>query len=324
MNEKPDHISDEVLVRYLVGEATQEEQQSVKQWIDASEENKRYFDHFRLILEERDRMAKPGAVNANDAWERFVARTEREEAEQPKARTIPFRSGWTQAAAVVVLLGMGWLIYMFAGGSSELVASSGNTVLVQTLPDGSTVTLNKNSTLSYPKKFKGDIRSVALKGEAFFSITPDKQHPFIITAGEAAVQVVGTTFNVKTTNEETEVIVETGIVQVSKRQNAMRVLPHQVATVSKNSAQPRVEQNTDELYNYYRTKEFVCHGTPLWKLVEVLNTAYDAHIVIESKKTADLRLETTFRNESLDDIINVISSTFNIEVQKQGGQIILK
>jgi ferric-dicitrate binding protein FerR (iron transport regulator) len=213
---------------------------------------------------------------------------------------------------------------MAGGGNREVIAKSGNHVLIQTLPDGSTVTLNKNSILSYPNKFDDGKRAVTLTGEAFFNITPDKQHPFVIASGEASVTVVGTTFNVKTTADETEVIVETGIVQVTKQANSAKVLPHQKAIVSKNNSTPKVEANSDELYNYYRTKEFVCHGTPLWKLVTVLNEAYDAHIVIENEKLNNLQLETTFRNESLDDILKVISSTFNIEVQKREAEIILK
>jgi ferric-dicitrate binding protein FerR (iron transport regulator) len=80
----------------------------------------------------------------------------------------------------------------------------------------------------------------------------------------------------------------------------------------------------DKLYNYYRSKEFVCDDTPLWKLVEVLNAAYDANIIIGNDELRNLKLNTTFNNESLDKILEVISLTFGIKVSKEGDRIILK
>lgn len=320
-------MTDDVLVKYLLGEATEAEQHTVQQWINKNEGNKKYFEHFRLIWDESKQLASKSSVNEHEAWERFMQRAQREDATATKARVVPLRSyTWMRVAAMLLLLaGAGWLAYMIAGGGNEqILASSGNEVLVRTLPDGSVITLNKNSTLSYPSKFEGNTRMVTLKGEGFFSITPNKQKPFIIETNNSSVTVVGTTFNVKSTTEKTEVIVETGIVQVAKKQHAIRVLPHQKAIVTKDNDTPQMQENTDELYNYYRTKEFVCHGTPLWRLVSVLNEAYDARIVIENNKLSNLPLETTFHNESLDNILKVISETFNITVEHRGKEIILK
>ena len=70
--------------------------------------------------------------------------------------------------------------------------------------------------LSYPASFKGKTRSIKLKGEAFFNVAPDKEKPFIIDVNDVQVKVVGTSFNVRSYNGITEVIVETGIVQVTK------------------------------------------------------------------------------------------------------------
>jgi ferric-dicitrate binding protein FerR (iron transport regulator) len=80
----------------------------------------------------------------------------------------------------------------------------------------------------------------------------------------------------------------------------------------------------DRLYNYYRSKEFVCDDTPLWKLVEVLNEAYGANIIIENKELRGLKLNTTFNNESLDRILEVIATTFDITVTPEKDRIILK
>jgi transmembrane sensor len=62
----------------------------------------------------------------------------------------------------------------------------------------------------------------------------------------------------------------------------------------------------------------------LWKLVEVLNEAYDANIVIANDELKDLRLNVPFINESLDQVLNVVSLTLRIKVTRDGDQIILQ
>ena len=94
-----------------------------------------------------------------------------------------------------------------------------------TLPDGSFVTLNKNSSIHYPKKFPGRKRNIELKGEAFFTVTPDKEKPFVISVNDVTVTVVGTSFNIKSVSGKTQVVVESGIVQVTKNNKTIELKP---------------------------------------------------------------------------------------------------
>ncbi len=64
------------------------------------------------------------------------------------------------------------------------------------LPDGTKVWINSGSTLRYPKTFHGKTREVHLTGEAFFDVTHDKNHPFIVSTSEINIRVLGTAFNV--------------------------------------------------------------------------------------------------------------------------------
>ena len=82
-----------------------------------------------------------------------------------------------------------------------------------------------------------------------------------------------------------------------------------------------MEQNTDELYNYYRTKEFVCNRTPLYKLTNVLSEAYDVQIVIVEENIKQMPLTTVFHNEPIDNILDVICATFNLRFTKNGNEI---
>lgn len=335
---------DDVLVKYLLGEATTTEADEVMDWVNASDTNRKYFDQFKLIWDESKKLEGKTTIGTDEAWGRFMQRVEREEQgggkaqrgaesgvrDEHKGRTIQLHGlSWMKAAAILVMLvGSGWLIYTFTGGAGggQMLAQSFDRVQSYTLPDGSMVTLNKHSELSYPAHFDGNSRSVVLKGEAFFNITPNKSKPFIIDAGNSSVTVVGTTFNVKSREEVTEVIVETGIVEVMKKQNAVRLQPGQKATVTKDNEAPVTENITDELYNYYRTNEFVCNATPLYKMVATLNEAYNTDIVIAGDRLKTLPLSVTFHNESLENILKVIGETFktHLIVEKSGNRIILK
>ena len=66
------------------------------------------------------------------------------------------------------------------------------------LPDSSTVWLNANARLVYPRSFEDVNRKVSISGEAFFQVRKDKNHPFIVDIGELQVEVLGTSFNVMT------------------------------------------------------------------------------------------------------------------------------
>lgn len=86
------------------------------------------------------------------------------------------------------------------------------------LPDGSTVNINSGSILIYPKKFKGDTRTLYLTGEANFTVKKDKEHPFIVSTSYLKVQVLGTKFNVQAYSESDKITttLENGAVKVDK------------------------------------------------------------------------------------------------------------
>jgi transmembrane sensor len=323
---KISHIPDSLLVKYMLHETTPDEKLQVEQWLAADEANEKEFQHFVFIWQENEKLQQKSTIDEDIAWQRFKQLAYEKSA--AKAKTIPLRArsfGWMRIAAMLVLMiGVSAIMYYTIYGDRTLTLTAENTVITQTLPDGTMVTLNKNARLRYPKSFSSNTREIRLEGEAFFDVSHDKSKPFIIHANEADIRVVGTSFNVKTASDVTEVIVETGIVRVSKQQQQVILNRKEKATVKKDVAEPIKEHEFDELYNYYRTKEFVCHGTALRKLVAVLNEAYNVHIIIENEDKNELPITTTFRNDSLDNILTVISSTFNLTVEKRDNIIILK
>lgn len=320
-------MNDELLVKYLLAEATPAERTAVDHWINASPENKRYFNHFQLIWETSKQLVIPSTVNADDAWKRFQQRTEQASKKPAVVKRMNSSFTWVRAASIAILIiGVAALSYFLSDRSSStpvIVAASADPV-TDTLPDGSFVTLNKNSSILYLRKFKGSTRNVELKGEAFFAISPDKEKPFVISVNDITVTVVGTSFNVKSMAGKTQVVVETGIVRVTKNNKTIELRPNEKLVTKQADSVMTKEKVTDKLHQYYRSKQFVCDKTPLWKLVEVLNEVYNSNIVISRNELRTLPLTTTFYNESLEKILSIIAETFEITVERTGNQILLK
>jgi len=315
-------MSDDLLVKYLLREATEQEAASVEAWINEQPQHARYYQDFKTIWEESRKLAAKSKVDVDAAWGRFQGRV----AASKKGRNmaIPTRTALGIAAGLALLIA-GSMALFLTGREAEMIAiRSGATPLTDTLPDGSVVTLNRSSELRYPQFFSGDTRAVTLNGEAFFEVAPDKAHPFIITANEASVRVVGTSFNVKSDTAATEVIVATGIVEVRRKDEALRLQPNEATTVYKGKAGFEKRRTDDALYNYYRTQEFVCNNTPLSRLTEILGEAYNVRFEIPEPALRELPLTVTFRNESLPEVLRVISETLNIQAVQQGDRVILK
>ncbi len=326
MKEKFYHIDDELLVKYLLGESTVDENIAVEQWINKDEINQKYYNDFKTIWEESKQFAYKSTVDEEASWQRFRSRIQAVPTNKAEVKSINTFSWIKIAAMIVIIAGAVVLGYKIFSNKEikTLAVQSQSKVVTDTLPDRSIITLNKNSSISYPAKFNGGTRPITLQGEAFFKVTPNKSKPFIVHVNDVTVKVVGTSFNIKSINGNTEVIVETGIVQVIKNDNTVELHPEERILVKKDDSILAKENETGTLYNYYRTKEFECDNTPLWKLVEVLNQAYDVNIVIQRKELRNLPITTTFNNESLDNILEIIRQTFNISVAKTGSQIILK
>ncbi|MES2480096.1 MAG: FecR domain-containing protein [Bacteroidota bacterium] len=317
---------DELLVKYLLGEADAQEHLTLNKWREALPENEKYYQHFELIWQESKAINAPDNIDENEAWARLKQRIDRPavpELNEPKRINLNWKGLMRIAAVLVLMLGGAYFIYN-QQNNKMLVVESELAVRIETLPDGSVVTLNKNASISYPKKFTGNTRSVILNGEAFFNITPNKEKPFIIEANGVDIKVVGTSFNVKTGTAKTEVIVETGIVEVSKNNNVVRLSPKEKAIVSAANDKPTKGNSSDMLYNYYRSNEFECINIPLWRVVEVLNEAYDAQIVISNPDIKDLKFRTNLINQKLDDNLAIIAETLDISVEKRGSEILLK
>lgn len=318
---------DELLVKYMLGEATAEEIEAVDKWVFANDTNLKYFTHFKLIWEASRGLKTESNLDVTASWAEFMQLTQKPDQPDAEIRSLYPYKRWMKIAAIwITILGVSFMFYTFLRpGSPKMVnLQSYNQVKTDTLSDGSVITLNKYALISYPERFTGSTREIRLtKGEAFFNIAHNKAKPFIIHINDALVKVAGTSFNIKNNSSGAEIIVETGIVQVIRKKVIVRLQPKEKADIDYQSDKITKSLSTDRLYNYYRTQELEANKTPLWKMAKVLNGIFDVNIVIKDKMIANRLITTKFKVDSLDKILNVISETLDVQIVHEPKRIVI-
>ncbi len=264
-------------------------------------------------------------VDVERAWERVNAMIEA--AEQPPVSLLLHRRSLTGslariAAMVVLVTALGWLIFDVTGSRKLTVADAGDERNIEiVLADGSRVFLNSHSSLTYPKRFGEGARMVSLRGEAYFEITADRQHPFIIDAGKASIEVLGTTFNVITENghNEVEVYVASGSVMVTGENGAhtITVSPEHIGKIS--AAGSSTEPNTNQNYLAWHTGMLTYDGERLGIVFKDLKRAFDLEIRAGDPEINDYQLTSPFEQQPNDTIVKLICTTFNLRYVVKDG-----
>jgi transmembrane sensor len=328
---KPD-MNEDILSKYILGEATGQERAAVKAWADSDAKNAAKLKHLEIILNAGKRLAQQSPLTEAEAWANFkeLRNAKQETKSNVRSLTSPPSYKWLQiAAAILVIAGGGWFYYNFykvnhSPSEQWLSLTATTTVRVDTLPDGSVIHLNKDSRIVYAADFKSH-RAVRISGEAFFEVKHDESYPFTVQAKDILIKDIGTAFNVKSIPGHTEVIVESGLVSVSKDKALINLKASEKVAINALDNTLKVERNTDQLYNYYRTKKFVANNTQLRRLVAVINEAYGSNIQISSAALANTRITVTLKLETpLKDILQVLKETTpEIKVDQSASGIVL-
>lgn len=326
INEHPENI-DNLLVKSVLGEATESEHGLIRDWISQSRENENYYRQFSLIWEQSLLLEPRQVTDENLAWQRFKERTAQKPAAQEKNKTISLRPFFKIAAAIVLLLGAGAVFYLLgpAGSAADQTISSESNALHKMLADGSDVYLNRNSKVTYSLTLGTDaIRKVALEGEAFFKVAPDVRRPFVITVNDISVKVLGTSFNIKSFDDRTEVIVATGKVEVSNHGKSVILLPGQSLSIPKNPGEWTRSTQEDELYQYYVDRKLIARQLPLHRVVSVLTEFYGTEIKIDEARRNEKITTILDLDQSLRHNLDVIDDTMNTTSEEKNGAIILE
>lgn len=273
--------------------------------------------------------AEAGSTNAN-----AIPGISRELSGSPeKDGRKPFRS---KALNYCIAAAAAAAIFLTGAATSELVTgkrqetvlmASSENISSYTLPDGSKVWLNKNSWLAYNQKFGKRTRQVALKGEGYFEVNRDERRPFIVKMqNDLDIKVLGTTFNACNypSLNKAEVILRSGSVQVSDigRNEYVILKPNQKFTWNEGTA----EISSVNAMNCCRWFEhrLVFDNVKLKDILENLSHKYQTEISLNVGNLADKHMSMTIRDESVEDILDILTTLLPIRWRYQGAEIIIE
>ena len=257
-----------------------------------------------------------------------------EEAEAPRLeKRKPFRR---KALKYCIAAAAAAAIFLTGAATSELVTgkrqetvlmASSENISSYTLPDGSKVWLNKNSWLTYNQRFGKRTRQVALKGEGYFEVNRDERRPFIVKMqNNLDIKVLGTTFNACNypSLNKAEVIPRSGSVQVSDngRNEYVILKPNQKFTWNEGTA----EISSVNAMNCCRWFEhrLVFDNVKLKDILENLSHKYQTEISLNVGNLADKHMSMTIRDESVEDILDILTTLLPIRWRYQGAEIIIE
>jgi transmembrane sensor len=324
MNSTTDSIYS-IIFKSLTQELEVTEVLELSQWKSLSSGNLREYNDIVLIWEQSASMKLPSSIDEIKAMETI----------RSKSRIYSTKKKWItwaiQVAAIITLsvLFSGLNSYFnkatdnqFVSGKVEPVyheirAAFGTQAKVE-LADGTIVFLNSGSKLRFPNTFENlDIRSVALNGEGFFKVSKNEKVPFVVHTDKLDIQVLGTTFNVDAYDGISSVNVALVEGQVKLKNNSgkgskdlMDLLPNQLASLNL-SDHTLVKTYVADLHKYtaWVNGQIVFFGDPIQTVVKKLELWYNVDIVIADKRLEKYRFTGTFIDESLEQILNILSMT---------------
>jgi ferric-dicitrate binding protein FerR (iron transport regulator) len=230
------------------------------------------------------------------------------------------------AASVLVFAMAAYSIYYLLGEEKDIQLTAQADIQQVELSEGSQVTINSNTTLTYPKKFVGNKREVELSGEAYFEVAEDPNRPFIIHAGAIQVEVLGTSFNVKAYEHlnQIEVTVASGKVAVYATEapdDRVVLVKGQMAYFYKEEV--KIEKKLNENINFasWKTKQIIFEDTPMPDVIRIINEIYKSDLRLVGDELISCPVTTTFEDQSLDSILKVLETTFDFTINRKDQYI---
>lgn len=307
-------IDDNILAKYLCGEASEHEKAVVEEWLNASHENRAWLERVRKSMDFVPKHYSEGKFDSEKAWRQFVFKR----GYRKEKKSFVWRKSFVGLAAaavallVVSLAAIRWLAEPEVEMAEWHTADASMTLF---LPDSTKVMLAANSSLSYDKKSFGiETRSVNVDGEAYFSVKRDEEKRFMVKMDQTYVTVLGTKFIVETGEGQTSVSVESGKVAFAKNDDSQ-----QVTLTAGMKAVYDVQMQTIKKDDDFEPNDFawvtgviVFDAAPLKEVVEVLEKHYGVKLSLVGDSSR--KLTATFNNYVLNDILEVIKETLDVEL----------
>lgn len=306
----------QLFLKQEAGTLTAAERQQLDNWLAENPEHREKFHGFEALFQASQEKETLPDFNAATSWPDMKAQimmntdTRRDKI----IRVFPWVA--RVAAAVLLLLGTVFIFYQYANLQQEpqaelTLAGTSDNLQKITLSDGTTVWLNRDSELLYPKNFDGATRTVYLKGEGYFEVTPNKQKPFVVRSGLSKTTVLGTSFNLRSyaDEQETKLTVMSGRVTfaINDDREKLTVKPGESATLANATRILQKETTTDVNVLSWKTGHLAFNNTQLKHIVTTLSKHFHTHIILQNPALDNCRFTGDFQDSDAESALKIIT-----------------
>lgn len=227
-------------------------------------------------------------------------------------------------------------LYIHAVGSNhqKQTANLDNAVWVPqggeyhlTLSDGTEVWLNAETELKFPTRFSGDKRIVELTGEAYFEVTHNASKPFIIRTDGINVKVLGTSFGVRSYQEENTIFTTlvSGSVEVQGTHENVRLTPSHQAVFNKSTQNLAIKRVDTELYTGWKDGKMLYDNCPLEEILRDLKRWYSFEVFYSNSQTKQIPFTLNIRrHEKIAGVLELMQKTGRVHFDIKENTIIVK
>lgn len=320
---------DNLIARYLAGEASAEERKELARWMESVPENKKYVEGIQFVHEKAAASHPYVRVDVDRAWHKLNTRMG-ETGKPARMVSFPRRSWFQVAASLTILAVVSVLLYYVllpsVTGNKAFTLQSDDTILTRSLANIET-TLNRHSKVTFTTAKHGREKNVALTGEAFFRVNHSPDTVVVVHAGETFIRDIGTSFNVQAYADSSTVVVYVTSGEVAfytENNTGIRVRKGETGIYQKQRKEFRKKEVPDPNSIAYHSKEFVFRNTPLGEVISALNRVYDQKFALDPRIAGPCTITVTFSNESPREIAGILAETLGLEVAGNDTVFVLK
>lgn len=296
-----------LIYKKLKGTISTDEFEILSSWLLEKEENLSYFQELSNAW---DLQSTPNDVTAAE-WKKLAARLEIDADNHKVVQMQPSnekQSFLKIAAVALIFLGSVFALQQFLKADKFETIASNNSPLETTLPDGSTVTLNANSSIKYLKKFTNN-RTINLNGEAYFEVEKFEGKPFTVNGENYHVTVLGTKFNV---NSEKVVVTEGKVAVKEKVSNtAIQLIENEQAFLADKNI--LIKQKADRSHIFLFADEIAFNDATIFEIAKRLQKESGLQISLNDA-IKNCKLTGNYTKENIADVLKDIESVFNFKV----------
>ncbi|MEM8567577.1 MAG: FecR domain-containing protein [Bacteroidota bacterium] len=295
---------EELLVKYFQGKCTPKEAVEVEGFKRSFPDE---YDVLEKIWKNKERI-EIKEYDTDSAWTSVWNQINR----APKKRGHSRYFYATRWAAVIVLFLIATILVLKKGTTTVTITGTDVDTPVE-LSDGTKVWLNQNAILTYPQEFLSDLRKVDLKGEAYFEVFQDTNRTFIVQSTLADIKVLGTSFNVKSSDSVSLISVTSGLVKVTTKgtNNTETFSKGEEALIINSKLRKQLLSSN---FQSWRTGEFTFNDIPIKKVLEDLKQYYKEGLDYQTKES-DCRLTASIKSMDIAEVRELLESVCTLETK---------